>query len=234
MKLSVVIPCYNEAKNIPLILDRFNRVMNRSDVELILIDNGSRDGSGILIDTLLPSYPFARKVEVAVNQGYGYGILAGLNQTSGDYLGWTHADMQTDPYDIIRALELLEQNASPTTLFVKGKRSGRPFSDTIFTIGMSIFETCFLGTLLWDINAQPIIFSREFFSEWDAPPHDFSLDLYVYYLAKKLGLKVLRLEVSFPERIHGQSSWNTDLASKWKFIMRTLQFSVRLKKGMTK
>ena len=49
---------------------------------------------------------------------------------------------------------------------------------------MSLFETLLLRTRLWDINAQPTMFHRDFFASWDRPPHDFSLDLYAYYGAK--------------------------------------------------
>ena len=45
MKLSIVVPCYNEAKNIPLILSGFDKVIKRDDVEVVLVNNGSKDDS---------------------------------------------------------------------------------------------------------------------------------------------------------------------------------------------
>lgn len=45
MKLSIVVPCYNEADNIPLILERFNEVINNNEVEVVLVNNGSTDNS---------------------------------------------------------------------------------------------------------------------------------------------------------------------------------------------
>jgi len=90
-----------------------------------------------------------------------------------------------------------------------------------------------MGKQLWDINAQPNIFHRSFFDKWEAnAPDDFSLDLYVLYMARHLGLTVERFDVVFPERQHGESSWNTGLAAKWKFIKRTLEFSVQLKREL--
>ena len=94
MKLSIVIPCYNEGKNIPLILSRFDEVINRKDIEALLVNNGSTDNSEEVLDELLPKYPFARVVNVQENKGYGYGILTGLREASGTFIGWTHADMQ--------------------------------------------------------------------------------------------------------------------------------------------
>jgi len=231
MKLSIIVPCYNEARNIPLILGRFSEAVRRPDVELVLVDNGSTDDSADVLKRLLPDYPFARTVRVEVNQGYGFGILSGLRAADGQYIGWTHADMQTDPCDTVRALGIIEGIGSPDDIYVKGRRRGRTPFDVFFTAGMGVFETLYMGVGLWDINAQPNIFHRTFFEGWTNPPHDFSLDLYALYTARKKGLRIIRLDVEFPPRLHGHSSWNTGLGSKWKFIKRTVEFSRRLKKG---
>ena len=230
---SVVVPCYNESKNIPLILSRFKSAMTRSDIEVILVNNGSVDDSQVVLDHELRHYPFARSVMVPVNQGYGYGILAGLKEARGQFIGWTHADMQTDPADVIAAFNRISELGSSSDLYIKGNRKGRSWIDEFFTMGMAIFETFYLGRFLWDINAQPNVFHRSFFASWKNPPHDFSLDLYALFQAKKQGLKLIRFEVKFPPRIHGHSSWNTGLASKWKFIKRTLVFSGSLKKRVS-
>lgn len=230
MKLSIVVPCYNEAENIPLILKRFSEVIKREDIEVLLVDNGSNDNSAQIISRLLPEYPFAKTIRVEVNQGYGYGILQGLSACSGDFIGWTHADMQTDPADLIKALDIIEKSNNDENIFVKGNRKGRPLFDQFFTSGMSIFETLYMGVNLYDVNAQPNVFSKKFFATWKNPPKDFALDLYALYMARKSGLQIERFDVVFPERIHGESHWNTGLASKWKFIKRTIGFSRKLKK----
>jgi hypothetical protein len=51
-------------------------------------------------------------------------------------------------------------------------------------------------------------------------------------MAQMNGMKILRFEVLFPKRLHGVSSWNTGLLAKWKFIKRTLDFSIKLKKKL--
>ena len=89
-------------------------------------------------------------------------------------------------------------------VYVKGKRIGRPLFDSFFTFGMSIFESCLLGTILYDINGQPNIFPREFFEKIKNPPYDFSLDLYIYYMSKKFRLKNIRYSVDFKNRMYGQ------------------------------
>lgn len=230
MKLSIAVPCYNEAENIPLILQRFHEVIRRKDIEVVLVDNGSSDNTQEVLARLLPKYPFAKSIRVEVNQGYGFGIVQGLKACRGEFIGWTHADMQTDPADLIRALKIVEKNNNSKRIFVKGRRKGRPLFDRFFTFGMSVFETMYMGEKLYDINAQPNVFCRSFFEAWKNPPRDFSLDLYALYMAHKAGLCIKRFDVAFPERVHGFSHWNTGLASKWKFIKRTVCFSINLKK----
>lgn len=232
MKLTIVVPCYDEAENIPLILERFDEVVQNYNVEVILVNNGSRDNSAQVLEELLPGYTFARTVLVPVNKGYGYGIMQGLKEADGDYIGWTHADMQTDPKDVITAFEII-QKSGRDNLFVKGNRKGRPIFDNIFTNGMSIYESIYFGTKMNDINAQPNIFPKSFFELWENPPYDFSLDLYAFYTARKAGLEIVRFPVLFPKRIHGESKWNNEgFTSKKKFIKRTLDFSKELKRGL--
>lgn len=69
VKLSIVVPCYNEKENLPLLLERFNEVIKGRDMEVILVDNGSTDGSADVLRELLPRYAFAKIVTVEVNQG---------------------------------------------------------------------------------------------------------------------------------------------------------------------
>lgn len=231
MKLSVVVPCYNEAENIPIILMKFDEAIKRNDVEVILVDNGSTDNSPEILKKLIPEYSFAKTIRVEANQGYGYGIIQGLNVCSGKFVGWTHADLQTDPADLIKALSIIEENGYNDKLFIKGNRKGRPLFDQFFTMGMNIFETVYMREKLYDINAQPNVFSKKFFETWKNPPKDFSLDLYALYMARKASLKIVRFNVLFPKRIHGESHWNNGtFKAKWNFIKRTVEFSRKLKK----
>ena len=226
--LSIIIPCYNEAKNLPSLVDRCSSLLSNQNIEIIFVDNGSTDETSAILHQLLQEYETFKVIRVEINQGYGHGILYGLNRAGGDILAWTHADMQTDPRDILVGLNIF-RNQNEDCL-VKGLRYGRPFSDRVFTFGMSIFETFLMGKIMYDINAQPNIFSRNFFLTWDNPPIDFSLDLYVYYQAKKQGISIYRFPVLFAKRLHGLSHWNINWKSKWKFILRTVIFSLKLRK----
>jgi len=84
---------------------------------------------------------------------------------------------------------------------------------------------------LSEINAQPKLFPRQFYDSLEAPPHDFSLDLYLLYQAKKNGLRIVPLPVYFKERKFGEakggsgSSWKTRL----KLIKRSYAYIFELR-----
>ena len=234
--LSVVIPCYNEADNIPAVADRFAQMITQADtdVEVLFVNNGSTDHSAAVFEATLKQYapyPF-RVVHVTKNQGYGHGILQGLYESKGDILSWTHADMQTDPLDLITGLKLFKANQQPL-LLVKGKRRNRRWLDEFFTKGMEVFASIILKTQLNDINAQPKIFSRHFFNQIQAQaPLDFSLDLYVLYHAKKVG-EVLDFPVYFNKRLKGEAKGGGSLKTKYKLVKRTWAYIMSMSKSVS-
>lgn len=233
-KLSIVVPCYNEEKNIPLVFEKFAEAIKRPDIQVVMVNNWSMDNSAQLLKELAQKHSFAKIVTVEKNQWYGFGILSGLREAEGEYIGWTHADMQTDPKDVLKALDSIEAAGNPKDIFVKGIRRGRPLFDQFFSNGMGIFESVYMMTPLREVNAQPNVFHKSFFASREEPPYDFALDLYVLYMAHQKKLTIVRFDVMFPPRIHGESTWNTGLKAKWKFIKRTLNFSVELKKRLRK
>jgi len=228
INVSLVIPCYNEAKNLPFLINRCEKLIEEFPMEVILVDNGSTDNS----EKIIAKHSVIKLVRVENNEGYGNGILEGLRNAKGEILAWTHADLQTDPNDMIKGLKYFLNADDHKTIFVKGNRHGRPIVDLFFTLGMSIFETIFLRKFLWDINAQPTIFHKSFFEQWRLPPKDFSLDLYAYFMAKKSELIIKRFPVQFSNRLHGESSWNVNLKGRYNFIRRTLIYSYKLKREL--
>ena len=229
MKYSIVIPCFNEEGTIQLILDRTKNLFLYNNIELILVNNGSTDNSKDIISELIINYPHAKYINLEKNLGYGGGILKGLSHCKGEIIGWTHADLQTDPLDCIKAFRKYENISRGEKTFIKGNRKNRPLNDQFFTFGMSLFETLLMGKLIYDVNAQPTIFPKKFFDSWINPPRDFSLDLYTYYLAKKNNYKIKRISVYFHKRISGQSKWNINFFSRIRFILRTIKYSFKLK-----
>ncbi|NKC48730.1 glycosyltransferase family 2 protein [Ochrobactrum anthropi ATCC 49188] len=148
MKLSIAIPCYNEALNIPLIVTRLREIIvGRDDVEVLLVDNGSKDNTADVLRRELQEGDAIRVITVPVNQGYGYGILRGLEAASGEVLAWTHADMQTDPRDVLIAFDLYKEHAGQK-IIVKGKRRNRQLLERFLLLACNRLRLLYLGCRL--------------------------------------------------------------------------------------
>lgn len=230
-ELSLIIPCYNEIGNLAPLLERCESLLGRCSAEVILVDNGSSDGTWDFLRKACSLNPGLRPVRVDVNQGYGAGIKTGLAAAGGHVVGWTHADLQTDPCDAVIGLDLFREAPDSESTFVKGERHGRPLTDRVFTLGMSLFETLLFRTRLRDINAQPTLFSRAFLREMNGAPDDFSLDLFALYRASVTGMDIQRFPVRFGARAFGESHWNTGVKARAGFVRRTVEYSLDLRRG---
>lgn len=226
--MSIVIPCYDEEGNVRSLIRKVSEVLSKqSSLEFILVNNGSHDSTGPLLDHLVRNSNRIMVVHLPENAGYGGGIKAGLRFASGDYVGWTHADLQTKPSDVLEAYSLISQ-ANATAVIVKGYRRERPAVDRFFSWFMGIFESLLFATTLKEINAQPTVFSRELLEHVWVGPDDFGLDLFVLVKAKERRYSELRFPVSFGPRFSGKSKWNNNLFARFRFIARTVSYSLAL------
>ncbi len=237
INLSIIIPCYNESRSLPRLFDACLKAsIGRDGIQFVFVNNGSRDDTQFVLDQLLnqEKYSFWKSVLVTKNEGYGYGILKGLAQAEGQILAWTHADLQTDPNDVILAYERYSSELNANTCIVKGERKGRNIFDNIFTAGMSLISSILLKQKLWDINAQPKIFHRKFMDNLKNAPHDFSLDLYLLFVANRVNIPVKSFSVFFTNREFGEAKGGGTLKGKYKLIKRTLSFILELRKDILK
>ena len=229
MKLSIIIPCYNEEMSLNKLVD--NCLTNINDnVEIILVDNGSTDNTfESLLSLSLPSNLIPVRVEK--NIGYGNGILYGLNLAKGEVISWTHADLQTDVSDVIKGFKKFENELLNKKCMVKGERKNRNLIDFFFTFSMGAYSSILLNKWMYDINAQPKIFHRSFLEEFENPPLDFSLDLYLIYFFKLRNIKVKTFPVIFKNREYGEAKGGGTIKGKIKLIIRTLKYIHKLKKN---
>ena len=223
--LSVVVPCYNEEKNLPLLVERFADVLKGKDAELVLVNNGSTDNSPAVINDLVAMHSFIRCATVSKNVGYGHGILTGLSAAQGDILAYTHADLQCEPSDVIKAYNRLLDHGSRGVL-VKGNREGR---SSLLTSLFHLVAAILFFRKFDDINGQPKVFHRDLLKKFTKPPYGFQFDFYVQYKALQNGYKVVSIPVTFGERKHGESKWATSLQSKVKNALRFLGYILRLR-----
>lgn len=233
-ELSVIVPCYNEEKNLPFIIRGFDEIVRGLDVEVLLVNNGSTDNSAAVLEQQLSQLPHGqiKEIKVPVNKGYGFGILEGLNNASGNILSWTHADGQTDPADVLRAWEKYKTYNDPL-LVIKGQRKQRAFGPVFFTWAMQWMTNILLRTRLHDINAQPKLFSRIFYEQIAAnAPHDFSLDVYLLYHAYKKG-RIETIPVVFKKRMYGEAKGGGGFKTRIKLIRRTFGYLFRLRNQLS-
>ncbi|MRR31123.1 glycosyltransferase, partial [bacterium] len=112
MMLSVVVPVYNEHDNLPLLYDAVCAALKEIayDWELILVDDGSKDGSFDVLRNLAEKDPArVRVVGLRRNFGQTAAIAAGIDHARGEYIVLMDADLQNDPIDIPRMLEKIEE-----------------------------------------------------------------------------------------------------------------------------
>ena len=115
---------------------------------------------------------------------------------------------------------------------VKGERKNRNLIDFFFTFSMGIYSSILLNKWMYDINAQPKIFHRSFLEEFENPPLDFSLDLYLIYFFKHRNIRVKTFPVIFKNREYGEAKGGGTFKGKIKLIIRTLNYVYKLKKNL--
>jgi glycosyltransferase involved in cell wall biosynthesis len=230
MKLSIIIPCYNEELSLNKLVD--NCLSNIHDnIEIILVDNGSTDSTfESLINLNLPNNIIPLRIEK--NIGYGDGILQGLKHSTGEIVSWTHADLQTDVSDVIIGFNKFEDNLINKDCMVKGIRKNRNIIDSFFTFSMGLYSSIVIGTWMYDINAQPKIFHRSFMDEFEDPPLDFSLDLFLMHFFKRKKIKIKTFSVFFNKRKYGEAKGGGTFKGKMKLIKRTLSYIRTLKQNI--
>ena len=112
MKLSLVVPCYNEEENVNVFYDNIKQNYNKDlDYELIFIDDGSKDETLEKLKELAKlDKKHVKTISFSRNFGKEAAILAGLKEAKGDYVGIIDADMQQDPKIMLEMLDILEKD----------------------------------------------------------------------------------------------------------------------------
>lgn len=223
--LSVIVPCYNEERNLPLLASRFSKALRGIKAELVLVNNGSTDNSQYVLEKLMKKYRFVKCVVIRKNIGYGHGIMMGLKHAKGSVLAYTHADMQCDPFDVRKAYELF-QKARNKKILVKGSRKGR-FS--VLTAGFHTLAALMFLRKYDDINGQPKVFHKKLLDEFRKPPLGFQFDFYIQHKALDNGCTIASFPVKFTKRKYGYSKWAASSVSKAKNISRFLGYMIKLR-----
>lgn len=132
MKISVIIPVYNEELNIPLLFDRVRNSISgiTSDFEMIFINDGSRDKSIQLVRELAAKNTFVKFIDFSRNFGHQIAVTAGIDYSSGEYIVIIDADLQ-DPPELIPVMYEKMKEGYEVVYARRRKRAGESYMKKI-------------------------------------------------------------------------------------------------------
>ncbi len=136
MKISVVVPCYNEEEALPIFYKEIKKVMaqmKKIKFELIFINDGSKDGTLDILRNLARDDKEVRYISFSRNFGKEAGILAGLEAASGDYVCMMDVDLQDPPSLLIEMYDTLKNSDYDCVATRSVSRKGYSFLRKTFT-----------------------------------------------------------------------------------------------------
>lgn len=135
MKLSLIVPCYNEAEALPLFRDAIRDVRSQlavDDLELIFVDDGSKDDTLKLLEEFHADDATWRYVSFSRNFGKESAIYAGLQHATGDIVGLMDADLQDPPALLPEMLKALNEEGYDIAASRRSTRQGEPVIRSFF------------------------------------------------------------------------------------------------------
>lgn len=203
--ISVIVPAYNEARNLPELVSRiFAALAEREDTvcECIIVNDASTDDTERVLHKLAQKYEGLRNVRMIKNSGQSAALLAGMRLAKGEYIITLDADLQNDPADIPKILEALG-----TADCVCGYREGRHDSPARRV-------TSYLGNRVrrWIVDdgirdaGCGIKGFRRVCLQHIVPFH--GVHRFFASMVKNGGLRIVEVPVTHHPRIHGKSKYN--------------------------
>jgi len=232
INFSLVLPCYNEEENISLLYKEFSEIpLDQYRAELILVNNGSKDGTQKEVEKIIDNN---KKDNINVvllnlkkNLGYGGGISEGLKIANGDYIGWSHADLQTPLIDFFKLFKLIKNKEK---VFGKGIRVNNRGYFGLISKMHEVLASIILGYNLKEINAQPKIFSKDVLKYFNNMPKKWTtLDTYAVYISLENNIDIVEMDVIFRNRVHGESKWQNNFSNFIKHIFFNIMYLVQLR-----
>lgn len=158
--LSLIIPCYNEAEVLPLVLPKITSFCQERGCDLILVNDGSKDATGMIIAQAARNHGFAKVIHHKLNRGYGGALKSGLKASRTEYSVFMDADGQHLLSDVDNLHKrIVKEDAD----MIVGSRKGQP-GNKFRSLGKAIIR--FIAKLMmtvpiYDINSGMKIFRTE-------------------------------------------------------------------------
>lgn len=224
--MSLVMPLYNEADGIGAIVEALITTLEREGIpfQLVLVDNGSIDGTALVLEALSARHAGLTVATVPVNQGYGWGILSGLDVATGDIVGFMCADGQIAAEDIVRVYRRMILGDVDLAKVVRVSRQDGFQRRLMSAVYNHLFRVLF-GLALRDINGTPKLVWRKTYSDLTLTSKDWFIDAELMIQAAQRRLRVGEVEANFLARNHGSS--NVRLTTSLEFLANMLRHRLR-------
>lgn len=134
-KISIMVPCYNEEAALPLFRDELNKVMSEMDnytFEIILVDDGSKDGTLSILRSFSSEDSRYRYLSFSRNFGKEAAMYAALQASTGDYVVYMDADLQDPPSMLPQMMSLLKEKNVDSVGTRRSNRKGEPLIRSFF------------------------------------------------------------------------------------------------------
>jgi dolichol-phosphate mannosyltransferase len=202
--LSLVIPAYDEAAVIEAAVREADDALGRLFVEseIIVVDDGSRDGTGEIVERLTGELPRLRLERHPVNRGYGAALRSGFEAAAFELVAFTDADCQFDLLDLGRMVPLTDRYP-----VVAGFRADRKdsFRRRFLSWGYNRLARTVLGTGVRDCDCALKVFRREALAELLPASRGFFVNTEMLTRARQLGYAVAEVPVTHRQRLGGES-----------------------------
>jgi glycosyltransferase involved in cell wall biosynthesis len=209
IELSVVIPVMNEEDNIPPLLEAVHNALAHFDYEIILVDDGSTDGTRKKI--LEHADERTVLVELRKNYGQSTAMTAGIDYARGKFIAMLDGDLQNDPTDIPFMLELMKKEDWDV---VAGNRKNRKDGMFLRKIPSSIANALirrWTGVYIKDYGCTLKIFRKEIAEDLGMYGE---LHRFIPVLAKLQGARITQVDVKHHPRKFGKSKYGINRTFK--------------------
>lgn len=213
-KISIVVPCYNEEKSLPLFYDAINKVskkVKKLDFELLFVNDGSSDNTLDVCKKLAKKDKRVKYISFSRNFGKEAGIYAGLENSTGDYVTLMDADLQDPPELLIEMYRLIKEEGYDTVGTRRVTRKGEPPI-------RSFLARCFYKIINKMSKVEMVDGARDYrLMTRQVVDSILSMKEYNRYskgLFSFVGFKTKWLEYENVERVAGETKYNV-----WKLFM---------------
>src|ERR1700690_1423659 len=204
MKLTVIIPIYNERATLRRVVGKVLSVP--LNIELICVDDGSKDGSREILQELAEQHPQLRVFFQPQNMGKGAALRRGIQEATGDYVIVQDADLEYDPAEFPTLLEpLIQGNAD----VVYGSRflGGRPHRVLYFwhSVGnsfLTLLSNCLTNINLTDMETCYKAFRREIIQSIPIEENRFGFEPEITVKVARRKLRIFEVGISYSGRTY--------------------------------